>query len=556
MLRRKQTSVTDINLTFGEIFSKARHILRPELSFYVIAIIYGAAASVLSLAIPVSVQSLVNSVTFSGLLQPLFVLSFVLLILLIAYGALSGLQVYIIEMFQRRFYARMGSEITLTLLNANSKGLERRNGVELVNRYFDVMTVQKNMTILLTGASAIILQTLAGMFLLAFYHPYFLVFDALLVFLLFMVWILFGRKALEAAVGESKAKYKMARWFEEVAGANLFFKTRSRYGKTAEEADARIKGWLGNRSAHFRALFWQIAGLLAVYAVMSAAVLGLGGFLVIKGQLALGQLVAAELVATIILGGLARSGKYLEAFYDLCAAAEKISEFYKVPVDLERQTLREPSAPYDLVFSCAFARQGSGSFYFNQTFKQGKNYLINCKRHSAKAAFLELVRGVSRAKKGLVEFGGEDVNNISQLDLLEHIYCVERPVVVESSVYENLVYGNEGASASEIAEVLELVGLERLEDDLPDGLKTKLLASGYPLWSVELVKLEIARALLARPRVYIFTEVFDQLSGSVRESIIRRLRASDAAFILFSDKLDASDGFDELLTMDERGLNA
>mgnify|MGYP002654653969 CR=1 FL=1 len=67
-----------------------------------------------------------------------------------------------------------------------------------------------------------------------------------------------------------------------------------------------------------------------MYAAASAALLGLGGWLVIENQLTLGQLVAAELVLSAAFLGVAQLGSYLGYFYDLFAAVEEISQFYDV----------------------------------------------------------------------------------------------------------------------------------------------------------------------------------------------------------------------------------
>jgi ABC-type bacteriocin/lantibiotic exporter with double-glycine peptidase domain len=87
----------------SSVLAKIKLILNPEYPFYISSIIYGIGVSVLTLAIPISVQSLVNTVAFGVLTQPLVVLSIVLLLLLLFSGVLNALQVYVIELFQRRF---------------------------------------------------------------------------------------------------------------------------------------------------------------------------------------------------------------------------------------------------------------------------------------------------------------------------------------------------------------------------------------------------------------------------------------------------------------------
>lgn len=534
--------------SFQEVFAKVNLILRPELSFYVIAVIYGVGFSVLSLAIPISVQSLVNSVTFGVLFQPLLVLSVVLFLLLGAFGALNALQIYIIELFQRRFYARMSAEIIEILVGADSKALTDRNGPELVNRYFDIMTVQKNVSILLTGASSVVLQTFAGLLLLAFYHPYFLVFDALLIFCLIIVWKVFGRKAIAHAINESKAKYSVARWLEEVAANSFFFKGPKKSLRTFRETDQRVGQYLDYRSLHFKNLFWQVCLLLGVYAVMSSIVLGLGGYLVIKGQLALGQLVAAELVATIILTGLAKSGKYLEALYDLVAAVDKIGEFYELPLELgkEGQALIDGKSELGLEFNEAIVKLGDASFTFDYRFRGGDNYLIRSKHHTSKLLFIDALSSRIRPIKGRVAFRGVNLEKLSPSELSERVYIVDRPVLLEASIEENLTYGLDHVSAHHINEAIEVVGLEKVIDQLPEGSKTKLSHNGSPLWSSELIALELARAIIARPDIVIVSDRFDQINVEGQQRILKRLKEMPMTTIVFSNRALGAEGFEEL----------
>ena len=95
---------------------------------------------------------------------------------------------------------------------------------------------------------------------------------------------------------------------------------------------------------HFRHYFGQTLAFLFIWAAASASLLGLGGWLVIQGQLSLGQLVAAELVLSAVFAGLSQAGTYLSYFYDLCAAIEELSLFY----DVEQSPPPEEQPPGEL----------------------------------------------------------------------------------------------------------------------------------------------------------------------------------------------------------------
>ena len=521
-------------------------ILKPEFSFYVTALLYSIGVSLLSLAIPISVQALVNSVTFGVLIQPLVVLSLLILGFLMFSGTLNALQAYIVELFQRYFYARTSAEITLKLLGSTQADLEVKNGSKFVNKYFDIMTVQKSVSHLMSGGVSIVLQMLVGLILLAFYHPYFLIFDIILLFLLWLSWVGFWKSAIVTAVNESKAKYAVASWLEEIARLNLFFKSNTRKEFALNKADDFIKMYLSSRKEHFRHTFSQNLILLAIYSLMSASVLGLGGYLVIKGELTLGQLVAAELVVTVILSNLAKSSKYLISFYDLYAAIDKLTQFYDLPtekvdhhkhLDLKNENLQS------LSFNNVEAVEHNYSFKFSYSFQKGKSYYIYSRYDSSLNVLVQLLQKVKEPKKGAISIGEYNFRDIASLHLRDIVYVIDRVSIMEGSLRDNLVLGNKDTSLSKINDALDAVKLTDFFDNLPEGLETQINSSGYPLWSSQLIRLEIARAILAKPKVIVFTSSFEQIEKRRRKEIICYLRNEGVITLFltqsFSEGLDS-----------------
>lgn len=508
--------------------------LQPERSFYFASFVYGAGVSVLTLAIPISVQALVNTVNFGTLTQPLLVLSVVLFLLLFLSGILKALQTYVIELFQRRFYTRTTSEIVKNILQANAQSFKRVNGVELTNRYFDIMTVQKKVTTLLMDTIAVILQTFVGLILLGFYHPYFLVFDLILIVSLWAVWKIFGKNAVLSAIEESKKKYKVAGWIQEISRENLFFKSSQRRDEAARVSDNLIVQYIDKRKKHFKYLFGQHIFFLIVYAFMSSLILGLGGYLALQGQLTIGQLVAAELIITVILASIAKSAKYLESFYDLTAAVDKISELYHLEKEKKPIKKIQNLESYDLKFDEVTFQSGRYQFNFNQLFKQGGKYLLNSHYNSAKYLFIDLLLGTNDSHTGDILIGNTSIEHIGSLDVRDLIYVLRSPVVYQGTIRENLTIGCPGITDQKIKETLALVDLAHLADVFEDGLDTQMIPSGYPLWPSQLIRLEIVKAILFKPKIFILTEVFSQLELKRRIKILDYLKNSDMTIIVFN----------------------
>jgi putative ABC transport system ATP-binding protein len=78
--------------------------------------------------------------------------------------------------------------------------------------------------------------------------------------------------------------------------------------------------------------------------------LSIGGYLVIEGQLTLGQLVAAELIVSMALAALIKFGKHLESFYDLLTAVDKIGHLLDLPLEQEKGAIISFSTPISVDF--------------------------------------------------------------------------------------------------------------------------------------------------------------------------------------------------------------
>ncbi|MEZ6044035.1 MAG: ABC transporter transmembrane domain-containing protein [Planctomycetaceae bacterium] len=210
---------------------------------------------------------------------------------------------------------------------------EKHHLPELVNRFFEVVTLQKVTAQLLLDGIGLILSTVIGMAVLAFYHPWLLGFDLfLLASIAFIIFVL-GYGAVDSAIKESKNKYYMAAWLEDIASAPIAFRTFGGHDFALNEADRLISNYILSRRTHFRILIRQIIFALGLQAVASTLLLGLGGWLVITGELTLGQLVAAELIVTVIVGAFAKIGKHMESFYDLLAAVDKLGNLFDLKLD-------------------------------------------------------------------------------------------------------------------------------------------------------------------------------------------------------------------------------
>lgn len=197
-----------------QLYGFVSSILGPDSGYYWLALLYGIGISLLSLATPISVQMLINNVANTGLTTPLVVLTLTLLVLLLLSGLLNALRIHLVDIFQRRFYARMVAEITLRSIYALNPFFQDNQQGALFNRYFDIVIIQKNLPNLLVSGFTIVLQAVVGFILVSLYHPLFLIFNIIVVVLIWLIWAVWGGRAVRSAVEVSHAKHEAAAWLQ------------------------------------------------------------------------------------------------------------------------------------------------------------------------------------------------------------------------------------------------------------------------------------------------------------------------------------------------------
>jgi putative ABC transport system ATP-binding protein len=510
-----------------DIFSKIYLLLKKEKSFYLVSLIYGSVVSLLYLAVPISVQTLITTITFGGMIQPLLVVSFLLLTLLLLAGFFKSLQVYTIEKFQRHFYARLTSVMSVKLLGSSWNSTKERLSADLASRYYDIMTVQKKMSLLVTDFSSLILQIFFGLLLLAFYHPYFIVFDLVFIFSTYLVWKIFASKAIHSAILESKAKYNTGNWMFELARQKEVFQSRRFSTFALDELDQRINIYLDSREKHFKTFFAQTISILFIYAFMSAFILSLGGYLVIEEQLTVGQLVAAELIVTIILNSVSKSSKHFESFYDLCAAVDKLHVFY----ELEEIVSTEESRQFgeSLEFKISDLKL-DGNEVLSLHVKAEEKININFSRLSFRKKFFNLLQKREHLLSGKIDIGVKSLNFISESEAKEMMYFCDGLSVFHGTVRENLGFNN-SENDSEIFSILEIVDLDEAVRELEAGLDTYLFPDGAPLWQSQLYRLEVAKAILSDSPILIVGDNLLFIEKSRQEKITKYLAGLDKTII-------------------------
>lgn len=537
-------------ISLAKFFRIFFDILKPEANFYWLAAVYGVGISLLSLATPISVQMLINTIANTALTAPLVVLSLTLFGLLFISSLLYALRVHLLEVFARRFYARMVAEISLISVYAQNPFFGDFKSSPLFNRYFDVVYVQTAIPILFIGGFTALLQIAVGFVLVSLYHPYFLGFTLVMIALIWVVWLAWGARALRTGVDLSHAKHKTAAWLQTIGGSNGFFKSQRRIDYALDKTDDYTRLYITERKRHFRHLFSQTIAFLLMYAAASAALLGLGGWLVIQNQLTLGQLVAAELVLSAAFFGVAQLGSYLGYFYDLFAAVEEISQFYDVEQEQPKGADPFEGPDHTIVMKAVRGNARHEEAQFDLEIPSGSIIMAAASHHGVQRLFNNLLKMHVLPQGGYATLGGIDVKDIEAHHLRKNVHVLDRPTFVEMTIREYLALSCKDTAHRRMIAALETVGLADTIATFDKGLDTPIAATGFPLSSVELQQLKLANALLEQPRILVLSRLFDLLDPEPLERTINELRSQAYSTVIYFSNRRIDLGFDRFLYLE------
>lgn len=491
---------------------RLRAFLRLDHRELLVVLVYAVVIGGLTLATPIAVQALVNTVAFGAVFQPLVILTVMLLAGLSFWGLLTGLEAYVVEVIQRRVFVRVADDFGRRLPSLRPGALEGQYGPELVNRFFDVLTIQKSMSVLLLDGLSLALQTFIGMLLLGFYHPLLLAFDIALMGL-FVGVLALGRGAVESADRESAAKYQTAAWLEDVARTLNLFRGQSSAHYAATRTDLLCRDYLSARKAHFRVLLRQIAAGIGLQVFATVALLGVGGWLVMNRQLTLGQLVAAELVIAAMGSGFTKLGKNLEKLYDLNVGVGKLARVVDLPSERRGGEPLPADGPLSVVLHGVELERGGRSLVRALDFElsAGERVAVRGPSGAGKSTLLDVLAALHPTWDGSVRMAGLDLRRADLQSIRDHVALVRDVEFTNRPVLDNLRMGNALIDEAKIWEILQRLRLDDTVLTLPEGIETPLHPRGGPLSQTQAKRMVLARALAHDPKLLLLDRALDGL---------------------------------------------
>jgi len=544
-MSEKQIDLREIRQT---LFS----LLKPERSIFGVVITYGIVIGLLTLAVPVAVQTLINTIANIASTRAVTILAIVLFATLLLSGLFSALRMRLMEYYERRIYARLVAEMSVRTILAPQSYFEGHQNSAITHRYFDIMTLQKNIPSLMVDGVALILQMIVGFTLVSFYHPFLLAFNLCVILIMWVIWRLWSSKAQLTAIKLSECKYSTAKWLNNLALAHGLLKSSTQFDYAGKKTEGYVADYIEAHLAHFKYTFRQVVLFLTLYALASAALLGLGGWLVIQGQLSIGQLVAAELIMAAVFFGISRFTRYLKLYYELYGTADKIGGVLNIPQEHSQQ-LVEQSVPEGgaIDFHNALIKHNKDSCLVNKHIESGEKYFIVTHSYWVQRSIIKLLKHYEEVHSGWVTLDNKDVSDFDSYELRQAVFVLDRSSIIECSIKEYIQISVPSASTSDINQALEKVGLIEVINGLPEKIDTQLSTTGTPLQPIEFLLIKLVIVLLAKPKVLIINQHFDALPSVRRDKLLVILEETDITILYFTNT-PSPDHFDGYMEMETR----
>lgn len=486
------------------------NLVREEQTDITSVYFYAALNGFIQLSLPVGIQAIIGFV-LGGVMSTSLVLLISLVVLgVLAAGLMQANQMKVIEKIQQKIFVRYAFAFAERIPQLDLKKVNAFYLPELVNRFFDTASLQKSLSKLLLELPTAMIQILFGLLLLSFYHPSFIFFGILLIATLWLILHTSGSKGLQSSLDESRYKYALAGWFEELARVVQSFKFSVHTGLHLREADGKTISYLDARKKHFAILLLQYRILIAFKVFITAAILVVGVMLLLNQQLNIGQFIAAEIIIITVINSVEKVIINLDGVYDVLTAIEKVSKLTDKPVETSgTYTLQAAEGVGVQGLNLRFGYDAEKPVIQNLSFdiRPGEKACITGADGSGKSTLLRLLTGAYKDFSGSLLINGVPIDNYNLQSLRSQTGILfPNENIFHATLWDNIAMGNEDIAKSYVNHLAERIGLLPFIAGLKAGYDTELDPGGARLPLNVVRKILLLRALAHQPRLLLLEE--------------------------------------------------
>ena len=520
---------------------------------------YAIFAGVVNLSLPLGIQAIINLIQGAQISTSWIVLVVLVTIGVAFVGILQLMQIRIIENVQQKIFTRSSFEFAYRFPKIRMSQLRNYYPPELANRFFDTLTVQKGLSKILIDFPAALLQIILGLLLLSLYHPFFIIYGILLLLLIYVVFKFTAQKGLDTSLNESKSKYKVAHWLQEVARSIISFKLSGKTSHALDKNDELVTEYLEAREGHFNILVLQYIQMIGFKVLVTAGLLLIGGLLVLNQEMNIGQFVAAEIIILLVISSVEKLILGLETFYDLLTSLEKLGQIVDKelePQDGEISFQEDQGFHVELDGVSYLVPDRDKKIIDNVSLKITPNcqILLNGSSGSGKSTLLRIIAGIIEPDSGGVYINDSALKGMNLNYYRSHLgQSLPEESPFEGTILNNITFGDKTISQEQVYWALKNVGLSEFVKEQPQGLKTMLYPEGKQIPYTISKKIVLARSIVRKPKLLVLKDPLDQFDKNEALRIIDFLNNPDNgwALLVVSENMLWADRCTRIITMEK-----
>ncbi|MBD1398009.1 ATP-binding cassette domain-containing protein [Pontibacter sp. JH31] len=500
--------------------------------------IYAIVAGLISLSLPLGIQSIIAFVSSGQMTVSVVVLITLIVVGLLLVGGMQIMQLWLVEYIQQRIFTRSAFDFAFRVPRLQLEALHKYYPPELMNRFFDTISLQKSMAKLLTDFTSAAIQIVFGLILLSFYHPYFIVFGMILVIVLVAILYYTSPKGIDTSITESKYKYKLVAWLQEMARSMNTFKLAGQSSLPTEKTNGFVTSYLKARKQHFGVLMTQYFSFVGFKTIITGGLLVLGCVLVIQREINIGQFVASEIVIILIMTAVEKIIIKLDTIYDLLTSLDKLGQVTDLPLEDESGVAinnaglglsiqvnslryRYPRANENAIDGISFEVLPS------------ERVCIAGFNRSGKSTLSQLLLGLYDNYEGSIAYNNLSLRDLEKNSLRRLIGDnTSKEQVIDGTILENITLGIPGVPIEDVVWATDNVGLTKFIHTLPEGLKTELTGGSVRLPASVSRKIIMARCLVLRPKMLLLDDFWGGMEKHEKLRLIQMLSSQEFGWTL------------------------
>lgn len=487
--------------------------------------IYSFFNALISLSVPLGIQAIINLLQGGQISTSWIVVVILVAIGIIGAGFLVIMQQVVSENIQQKIFVNSAFDFANRIPKFKTESVDKTFIPELVNRFFDTITVQKGISKIILDYSIALIQIILGLILLSFYHPFFISFGIILILIVYFIIKFTFPIGLATSIKESKHKYELVHLLEDLGRSMKTFKLAGTTSLPLDKTDKITTNWVQYRNKHFKVLIIQYICMIGFKTLIAVGLLVIGGLLVLNQQMNIGQFVAAEIIILMILAAVEKLLTGAETFFDVLTSLDKLGDVTDIPLENQGAIVIEDQSEGLNVeiknMSFSFPDNKDATLdNINLSITSGEKIGVIGHNGSGKSTFLKIIAGLYDDYKGSINFNDLPMRNLN-LEALRGITGdnLNENTIFEGTIYENISMGKGEVAIQEVIKICEFLDLWPYMQSLPQGLETVLLSEGKTLSNSIKVKIILARCIIEKPKLLLLEDNLSQLEPALRVKI-------------------------------------